>query len=156
SEARRLLDEHRPQAGEDDLRGFEWYLLSRIADRPPQAWRRHNGECYFARFSPDGTLLATSGQDGVRVWSWPAGDPIGPLTAHTADVNCVVFSPDGALLATGSDDCTARIFDTKSWTEIRSLPVSGDPVYAIVFSPDGAQLLLGRRHHAAAGATQQL
>ncbi|MBI3864626.1 MAG: protein kinase, partial [Planctomycetia bacterium] len=139
TEARRLLDAWRPQAEEEDLRGFEWYLLSRIVREAPQAWRRHQGECYCARFSPDGTMLATSGQDGVRIWNWPAGDQIARLTSHTADVNGVAFSPDGSLLATASDDRTVKLFDTRDWTERHTIPHPGD-VIGVVFSLDGSVL----------------
>jgi hypothetical protein len=57
SEARRLLDGCRPQPGEEDMRGFEWHLLARIAGEVPSVWRRHEGDCYCARFSPDGKRL---------------------------------------------------------------------------------------------------
>jgi WD40 repeat protein/serine/threonine protein kinase len=66
--ARRLLDRHRPQPGEEDLRGWEWrYLWSQT--------RADDHETFFAgtnrllcplSFSGDGQLLAWE-QDGVTV-----------------------------------------------------------------------------------------
>src|SRR5262249_47687056 len=146
----------RPQLGEADLRGFEWHLLWRIAGEAPQAWRRHIGDCYCARFSPDGTVLATSGKDGVRVWSWPAGDQLAYLTGHNGDVNGVAFSPDGTLLATASDDRTVKIFDTQTWEERRTNPQPNGEVIGVVFSPDGRLVLSAERHDAESNVKAEL
>jgi WD40 repeat protein len=68
-------------------------------------------------FSPDGSLLATAGQDStVRLWDTATGQPHGqPLTGHTGAVNAVAFSPDGSLLASAGADATVRLWDLSWW-----------------------------------------
>jgi WD40 repeat protein len=63
-------------------------------------------------FSPDGTRLATTGDDGtVRLWDADTRRQIGVLTGHTDSVNAVTFSPDGTRLATTGNDGTVRIWN---------------------------------------------
>jgi WD40 repeat protein len=61
----------------------------------------HGSGCiYCVAFSPNGKLLASSGQDQtVKVWNIDRGKLVKTLTAHEDFVYSVVFSPDGKLLA---------------------------------------------------------
>jgi WD40 repeat protein len=63
-------------------------------------------------FSPDRTLLATSGsiEQTARLWDIATGRGVRTLTGHTGRVAGVAFSPDGTLLATSSIDQTARLW----------------------------------------------
>jgi WD40 repeat protein len=63
-------------------------------------------------FSPDGSLLATAGNDGMLgLWTVATGQRRVSLDSQSAWPQTVVFSPDGRflVLATGSDD------DIRSW-----------------------------------------
>jgi WD40 repeat protein len=73
---------------------------------------RHSGSVTQARFSPDGSRLATTSQDGtVRIWD-PYRDASEPLVlrGHTGPVGAVAFSPDGSRLASRSADGTVCVW----------------------------------------------
>jgi WD40 repeat protein/DNA-binding SARP family transcriptional activator len=100
-----------------------------------------------ARFSADGSRLATAGVDGsARVFDTATGQAQFILTGHGGQVNAVAFSPDGQRLATGGEDSTARIWD------LAPGPASGKEIVRIehessvdgvAFSPDGEDLAIG-------------
>ena len=72
----------------------------------------HTCEISGMAFSPDGTLLATTGSwdRTVRLWNVATGKCVQTHIGHTSEISGVAFSPDGALLATGSRDNTARLW----------------------------------------------
>ena len=65
--------------------------------------------------SPDGTLIATGGNDGmVRLLDAETGEERTRLFGHIRAVNSVAFSPDGRLIASGSLDRTIQIWDVET------------------------------------------
>ena len=64
---------------------------------------------------------------------------------HTTRAYSVAFSPDGKILSSASWDGTIKLWDTKSWRELRTLAGHGWGVYKAVFSPDGKQLASSSR-----------
>jgi WD40 repeat protein len=67
-------------------------------------------------------LLASAGDDGVRVWDPDTGDPVGqPLTEHTGWVESVAFGTGAGgrpLLASGADDRTVRVWDPDTGAQL--------------------------------------
>ena len=62
--------------------------------------------------APDGSWLATGGEDGtVRIWDAATGQERAILTGHTGRVRAVAVAPDGSWLATGSQDGTVQVWD---------------------------------------------
>jgi WD40 repeat protein len=94
-------------------------------------------------FSPDGTVLATSGNDAVKFWctkTWQMqGEPI------NCGVLCVRYSPSGELLAIATADniqiynpgTRERVASFKAHTSFDSFNLS------LAWTPDGTRLLSG-------------
>ena len=61
----------------------------------------HTSDVYSVAFSPDGTLLASGGIDGFRLWNPITGRALVALTANRGSVSVVAFSSDGRTLASG-------------------------------------------------------
>jgi WD40 repeat protein len=95
-------------------------------------------------FSPDGKLLATSGEDKtVRVWETATGKERHALVHALQDPpnrnypTALGFSPDGKMIATGATDAMVRLWDTASGNELRTLHGHFDIVTGLLFSTDG-------------------
>jgi WD40 repeat protein len=71
----------------------------------------HTDSVNSVTYSPDGGLLASSGNDWtMRVWDTKTGALRHTLSGHAAGLPSAAFSPDGSLLASGSDDGTAAVW----------------------------------------------
>lgn len=146
--ARRLLDRHRPQPGEEDLRGWEWrYLwqLTRSSALVTLTNRPMRG--YSVSFSPNGSLLAVGWYNGrVDLWNVPGRRLIRALTDRDQPYQGrVAFSPVRNLLAATSEPRVVTLYDLDSGRESilwRAPTLGAGDVRDLAFSQDGSRVVI--------------
>ena len=122
---------------EPEIRSFRLSRpLARLAALPG-----HSGSVFACAFSPDGSLLASAGDDGaLRIWDASTGEALQVLEGHEGSIESCVFSTDGSRLASAGDGGALRIWDTASGETLRVLEGHRDSVRSCAFSPDGSRL----------------
>ncbi|HUA64491.1 MAG TPA: protein kinase, partial [Alphaproteobacteria bacterium] len=144
--ARQLLNSLMPQAGQEDLRGFEWRYLSRICR--DESYFTLSGEqdsvrCVAA--SGDGRWLALAGDKPfVSLWDISSRRVVAQLPTG-GENNSVAFSHNSALLASAGNDGLIRVWDVASRIESLVLKGHSDPIEQLAFSPDGKWLASASR-----------
>ncbi len=89
-------------------------------------------------FSPDGSMIASGGDDGsVMVWDAASGEAIERLTHHLYPVGAVEWA--GKLIASGDASGMVRLWDTTTWSEYRVFQGTGS-VTALRFDSAITQL----------------
>ena len=64
----------------------------------------------MAKFSPDGTCVASAGSDAViKIWDTRSNQLVQHYDSHTASVNSVAFHPSGNFLLSTSNDNTLKV-----------------------------------------------
>jgi WD40 repeat protein len=135
-----LLEKQRPkQAGDPDLRDFEWHYLWRLPHQEARTLRGHTDKVTCVRYSPDGRQIASSGDERtVRVWDAATGRPVQTLRGHAHHVVQVSFSSDGRRLVSSSFDSTARVWNLQTGKQELLLQHPATwVVRGAAFSPDG-------------------
>ena len=89
----------------------------------------------FLSFSPDGTLLAVSENNTVRLWDVSTQQTIA-IFNHRATTYSIAFSPDSKTLASGSADLTIKLWNVVTGTEINTI-YARTIAQVLRFSPDG-------------------
>jgi serine/threonine protein kinase/WD40 repeat protein len=145
--ARRLLDRHRPQPGEEDLRGWEWrYLWQLTRSSASMTLTNRPARGFSLSFSPDGTRLAVGWFDGrVELWDVPGRRLLRVLTKGSSRPGRVAFSPVRNLLAATSGSRAVTLYDLESGREsiLWRVPDDGSwDVRDLTFSGDGSRVAI--------------
>lgn len=104
----------------------------------------HTGEVLSVALSPDGTMLASGGEDAsVKVMDIPSAAPPEvrlDLRGHQGWVWDVAFSGDGKLLASASGDGAVRVWSAQTGQPLATLSGHSSSVSQVAFVPRGGQL----------------
>jgi WD40 repeat protein len=99
------------------------------------------GPVNHVAYSPDGSIFATAGEDGViRVWDSSSGELIQELQGHENRATYVAFSPDDELIASAGDDGTVRLWDQVG-RQTAAFDMPDNNVNSVEFSPDSTLLV---------------
>jgi len=102
--------------------------------------RAHKGPLNDLEISPDGRLMATTGDDkAVRLWD-PLTGKGEVMATYSDEAWSVTFSPDGRYLASSGKEGLVKLRDLASGTS-RDLKGHSQPVHGLIFSRDGRYLL---------------
>jgi WD40 repeat protein len=98
-------------------------------------------------FSPDGKLLAVSGNREILLHRLDGSAPPVRLSGLSERILSLAFSKDGSLLAAGGGT-PARFGEIQLWDVAsaklrRSLVLTGDTVFGVSLSPDGSRVAAG-------------
>jgi WD40 repeat protein len=108
-----------------------------------------------AMFSPDGTLIVTTGSDScVTMWDATTGQFLRVLAKDNIQILEMEFNSSGTVLATSSTDNTVKLWDVRTGTVLHTLQglrlsthstmdasrIGGMISPSLAFSPDGKRL----------------
>ena len=107
-----------------------------------RSWIGHeNSDVNDVQFSPDGSLLATAGDDGLlKVWDPETGEEIARVSGTTGAVG-QSFDADGRLVAAAwPEDDVVRVAEAVTGRVVRTFHGLDAFVFDTALSPDGSQV----------------
>ncbi len=114
--------------------------LPALAD-PPQTSEldgEHEKAILFVAWSPDGTMLASAGDDKtIVVWDVKAGGRKMRLGEHDGSVCSFAWSPDGKQIAGADAHGPIRIWDLGRRKQLKEIEGHGGGALGVAWSPKG-------------------
>lgn len=114
-----------------------WDVTTAAPDGEPI--KGHKNSVDSLAFSPDGALLATTGE-GQQLILWDMASRTQADTQFVSNgdnIYSLAFSPDGQLLALGRAGGSIELLDVASRTLRSQLPGHQSLIFGLAFSPDG-------------------
>jgi WD40 repeat protein/class 3 adenylate cyclase len=105
-----------------------------------RSWKGHDIDVNDVKFSPDGSLLATAGDDGfVKAWDPETGELISKVRGEIGATG-LSFDADGSLVAAAwPEDNVVRVAETATGRVVQEIP--GDTfLFSTALSPDGTRI----------------
>ncbi|MFX1505287.1 MAG: WD40 repeat domain-containing protein, partial [Promethearchaeota archaeon] len=103
----------------------------------------HTGIIQHVTFSPDGSMLASSCENGkIILWNLTDGHEILDMTEHNDVVRSVDFSPIKSILVSGSYDSTIKLWNISNGNLLDTFSDFNYGIDTVVFSPDGTTLAI--------------
>ncbi len=102
----------------------------------------HTGAIREARYSPDGTRIATAGWDfHLKIWRLDGTEELDiPDPYH---ITSIAWSPDGTRLATSSLDRNIRVWNSNTGGLVWSTPTSFLSPNSVFYTRNGAEIIAG-------------
>jgi WD40 repeat protein len=148
-----LLDAHQPKSSvrptpSKDLRSFEWFYLWRLchSDEALHTFRVSTNGDLSADFSPDGSLLATTGKDSALIlWGINTRQQLATLTNFDGPEHDWAFTPDSKAIAYRTPTGSIEFWDIGPKQVVVTLPSTNQSIYCMSFSPDAKLLAVVER-----------
>ncbi len=122
-------------------RGGDIVITDLHAEKEIHRLHPASSEVTRVRFSPDGQLLASVGQDRkLRLWKTGSWEALKTLSWHELTINGLAWSPSGEHLVTGDRAGHVCIWEVSKGEVIHRLPKHHGHVRTIAWSPDGKHL----------------
>ncbi|HVU69595.1 MAG TPA: serine/threonine-protein kinase [Ktedonobacteraceae bacterium] len=105
---------------------------------------RYNARVNAVAWSPNGTYLATGGEDRlIHIWNVIDNRLLGIYRGHNGPVNALAWSPDNMRIVSGGMAPGVHVWDVFTGKDIATYHAHVGHILSVAWSPDGRSILSG-------------